>query len=208
MLGSLVPGVTTLSAAPGHALYGRPIASENSENRVEGDGARSRIVIGLLHALQPGRICATSWLWHFPRCGCPDWLGDRHGFGAEGAALRKEDCEPDPIAWYTRILGEPPDYSKLLGMLAKTPAERSQVLKDYFEPTDEEREQGIKTPTAAQKAIASLAAGGYVRVIMTTNFDRLLERSLEDAGVIPTVISSPDSAEGAMPLSHVRCCVI
>lgn len=124
------------------------------------------------------------------------------------AALKNEDCEPDPVAWYGRTFGESPDYSKLLGMLAKTPAERNQVLKDYFEPTDEEREQGIKTPTAAHKAIARMVADGYVRVIVTTNFDRLLERALEDVGVIPTIISSPDATEGAMPLSHVRCCVI
>lgn len=124
------------------------------------------------------------------------------------AHLRKEDCEPDPAAWYRNQYQEEPDYSKLLDELAKSLSERSQLLKGYFEPKGEEREEGLKVPTAAHRAIAHLVKEGYIRVILTTNFDKLLERALEDVGVNPTVISTPDAIEGAMPSRHTECSII
>ena len=80
--------------------------------------------------------------------------------------------------WYRSKFRREPDYSELLNELAKTPAERQQLLQGYFEPTEAEREEGRKEPTAAHRAIAALAARGFVRVIITTNFDRLMERAL------------------------------
>jgi hypothetical protein len=124
------------------------------------------------------------------------------------AHLRNEDCEPDPDVWYRSQYQEEPDYSKLLDALAKSPSERNQILKGYFEPTEDEREQGLKVPTAAHKAIADLVANGYIRVILTTNFDKLLEKALEAIGINPTVISTPDALEGAMPLTHTKCSII
>jgi hypothetical protein len=124
------------------------------------------------------------------------------------AILKKQDCEPDPFEWFKTTFGEDPDYSNILDALAKSPTERQQMLRSYFEPSDEEREQGLKKPTAAHKAIAQLVRGGYVRVILTTNFDRLLEQSLEEVGVIPTAISTTDAIAGALPLIHSQCSVV
>lgn len=124
------------------------------------------------------------------------------------AIIEKEDCEPDPAIWYNNKFGEEPDYSKLLSQLTHSPAERNQLLKVYFEPNDEELENGLKIPTDAHKAIADLAKSGYIRVIITTNFDRLLEKALESVNITPTVISTPDSAEGAIPLQHTQCTII
>ena len=124
------------------------------------------------------------------------------------AASQGQSSETDLVQWYVDQYGEEPDYSKLLDGLAKTQSERQQLLRPYFEPTEEEREEGLKQPTAAHKAIAQLVAQGYVKVIVTTNFDRLIERALEDAGIAPTVLSSPDHVRGALPLVHQRCCVI
>src|SRR5438445_4614181 len=72
------------------------------------------------------------------------------------AKLEREDCEPDPDAWFKRSHGIDPDYSKLLDAIAKTPSERQQLLRGYFEPTNDEREQGLKVPTATHRAIAQL----------------------------------------------------
>jgi hypothetical protein len=124
------------------------------------------------------------------------------------AHLMDKDCEPDPAGWYKGEFGEDPDYAKLLDAIAKSAAERSQLLRSYLEPTEEERDRGLKLATKAHKAVARLVASGHIRVIVTTNFDRLLERALEDAGVVPTIISTPDSIEGALPLPHTSCCVI
>lgn len=123
------------------------------------------------------------------------------------ASVAGEACEPDPAVWYRNKYDKEPDYSALLDALAKTPAERQQLLRGYLEPTEAERADGLKAPTAAHRAIADLAARGYVRVIITTNFDRLMETALADAGVVPTVLSSPDQVHGALPLIHTRCCV-
>lgn len=123
------------------------------------------------------------------------------------AAAEGESADPDPGEWYQRKYDEAPDYSKLLDHLAKTAAERQRLLRPYFEPNDQDREEGLKLPTGAHRAIAHLVAQGFVRVIITTNFDRLIERALEDAGVTPTVLSSPDHVKGAFPLIHTQCCV-
>lgn len=124
------------------------------------------------------------------------------------AHVKGGDCDPDPVAWYTKTYGKEPDYSDLLGELGKAPAERSQLLRAYFEPTEEEKERGLKVPAIAHKAIAELVAKGYLRVILTTNFDRLLEDALLAEGVTPTVISSPDAVEGAIPLVHSNCTIV
>lgn len=124
------------------------------------------------------------------------------------AHLQSENCEPDPAQWYCTKFGTPPDYARMLEMLGASQAERSALLRTYFEPNEEEREQGLKVPTGAHRSIAELVVKGYVRVIITTNFDRLLEQAVESAGVIPTVISTPDGAKGAVPLTHARCTII
>ena len=123
------------------------------------------------------------------------------------AKLNGESCAPDPVQWYKSKFGKEADYSNILDALAKTPAERQQLLRRYWEPTDQERENGEKSPTAAHRAIAKLAVRGFIKVIITTNFDRLLETALTDAGVVPTVLSSLDQVQGALPLIHTQCCV-
>lgn len=123
------------------------------------------------------------------------------------AALRKEKCEPDPETWYREKFGKEPDYSKLLEELAKTKTERQQLLRSYFEPNSANNE-GDKRPTKAHKAIASLVAKGFIKVIITTNFDRLLENALDELGIKPTVISTPDQINGALPLTQNKNCQI
>ncbi|WP_321382331.1 SIR2 family protein [Rhizobium sp.] len=124
------------------------------------------------------------------------------------AALSAEDTLGDPAQWYQDKFGKEPGYSELLDMLAKTPAERRAILHEFFEPTDEEREDGIKMPTAAHRAIAELVRDGFIKVIVTTNFDRLMEAALTDVGIVPTVISTADATKGAAPLVHQRCVIV
>ena len=124
------------------------------------------------------------------------------------AKLEREDCEPNPADWFRKKYGVEPDYSKLLDEIAKTSAERQQLLRGYFEPTEDERSQGLKLPSVAHKAIAQLVTAGYLRVIVTTNFDRLMEKALEEVGIAPTVISTSDQLLGALPLAHSGVTVI
>ncbi|MCC6421700.1 MAG: SIR2 family protein [Gemmataceae bacterium] len=68
--------------------------------------------------------------------------------------------------------------------------------------------QGRPRYVSTSRAIAELVAGGYIRVIVTTNFDRLLEQALDAAGVAHTVLSTPDAINGAVPLAHSACTVV
>ena len=123
------------------------------------------------------------------------------------AKLHKEGCEPAPELWYRKKFGRDAEYSVLLDEIAKRPAERQQLLRPYWEPNDQEREEGEKQPTMAHRAIAALVARGFIKVILTTNFDRLLEAALTDEDVVPTILSSPDQVQGALPLIHTQCCI-
>lgn len=124
------------------------------------------------------------------------------------AAARGETAGADPAAWYSKQEGKPPNYSTVLDNLTRSSAERMGLLRSYFEPSEEERASGQKAPTEAHKAIASLVAGGFVRVIVTTNFDGLLEQALRTIGVNPSVISTSAAAQGAIPLVHSPCTVV
>ena len=96
----------------------------------------------------------------------------------------------------------------LLENLASTVAARRDLLHGYFEPTADERANGIKQPTAAHRAIADLVSTGRIRLILTTNFDRLFEIALAEAGVHPQVIARPEAITGMAPLQHARATVI
>jgi len=120
----------------------------------------------------------------------------------------EEESAPDPEAWYRERYGRAPNYSEVVNALAPTRDERRALLQDYFEPDEEEREAGTKVPTAAHRAVARLCSTGRIGIVLTTNFDRLLERALEAEGVSPIVIDTPDAVEGAPPLQHAGVTVV
>lgn len=111
----------------------------------------------------------------------------------------------DWASWYRTHKGKEPSYSELIGELGLSPNERRSILHSYIEPTVDDAEEGRKLPTDAHQAIADLVKGGFFKVIVTTNFDRLLENALRDRGVEPTVVASVDALAGAEPISHTRC---
>jgi hypothetical protein len=115
----------------------------------------------------------------------------------------------DPEGWWSQHGdGNPLGYSALLNTLAPKPAARQALLAGYFEPSDTDRDEGRKIPGPAHHAIAQLVARGSVRVILTTNFDRLVERALEEIGVSPQVLHRPEQLAGATPLTHAKVTVL
>ncbi|PUE62783.1 hypothetical protein B9Z45_02970 [Limnohabitans sp. 2KL-17] len=116
--------------------------------------------------------------------------------------------QADWAKWYTTTTGKEPNYSDLLEQIASTPGERRSILHSYIEPNEDEREQGKKVPTPAHHAIAALVRGGFIRVIITTNFDRLMENALREQGIEPTVVASKDALKGAEPLTHSQCYLV
>ena len=124
------------------------------------------------------------------------------------AAMQLEELPQNLEKWYHEIYGSYPRYDELLDKLVATQTERMILLRSYFEPNPEEKEQGLKAPTDAHRVIAKLVALGYIRIILTTNFDRLIETALADEGIVPDVISSDDYLKGALPYVHSKCYVV
>ena len=124
------------------------------------------------------------------------------------AAMNAEEPEPDPESWYRQKFGEDPKYDKLVDNFGATQSERRNILRPYFEPTTEEAEQDLKVPTATHQAIAALVRMGYIRMILTTNFDRLTEMALDEEGIVPDIISSEDHLKGAIPYVHSKCYLV
>jgi len=121
------------------------------------------------------------------------------------AALERVTEQNDWEQWYRAKHGIGPSYSELLHALAKTSSERRTILQSYIDPSEGEE---FRKPTKAHHAIAQLAASGIVRVVITTNFDRLIENAMREAGVEPTIIAGKDAILGATPLVHAKCMVI
>lgn len=118
------------------------------------------------------------------------------------AILKRESSQPNPETWFKGKYKEDPDYSMIISKMVTTASERINLLKPYIEPNQQEREQGLKVPTKAHLAIANLVKKGYIKLILTTNFDRLLENALQSVGIEPSVIRHANDIDGTIPLVH------
>ena len=114
----------------------------------------------------------------------------------------------DPAVWYATRYGRPPEYSALLEDLTHVPEERQAILRGFFEPNDDERSAGLKVPSPAHIAIAKLIKAGLVRVVITTNFDRLLEQAMVEIGIQPNVLATDAAIAGSEPLIHVPHAIV
>lgn len=123
---------------------------------------------------------------------------------ARVAALTSPDdvdaARSDPEAWWRSQYEGELGYSTLLEQLAPTPAGRQALIDQFFDRSDDEDDEHVKRPTAAHHAIAQLIKRGAVQVVITTNFDRLLEDALAEVGVAPTVLARPEAVAGMAPL--------
>ncbi|WP_419706522.1 SIR2 family protein [Promicromonospora sp. NFX87] len=117
------------------------------------------------------------------------------------------DAVADAEAWWVGRFEEQLGYSSLLQKLAPTAPTRQAILESFLEPKAGEDVEPIR-PSRAHEALAQLVKRGVVRVIVTTNFDRLMEQALHAAGVEPQVISRPSAAVGMRPLAHAPATVI
>jgi hypothetical protein len=142
------------------------------------------------------------------------WEIVRHLIQKAAAASDPDDAashalaEADPEAWWTANGGGELGYSSLLAAVAPSSAARQGLLAEYFVASDEDRADGLKEPTAGHKAIAQLVKGGWIKVIVTTNFDRLMEQALDAVGVPFQVIARPDAVTGATPIAHTTATVV
>jgi hypothetical protein len=118
-----------------------------------------------------------------------------------------ESGQVDPLGWFAATTGAEASYDRVLAALTSSREERVGMLRRYFEPSPDEAEQRLKIPGAGHLALARLIQAGLIRVVLTTNFDRLVERALDQVGAPYVVTATPDAAAGAMPL-HLQDCQI
>jgi SIR2-like domain len=110
-------------------------------------------------------------------------------------------AKKNPVAWWEEHGHGELGYSELLGDVARSAAARQNLLSRYF--------QGPEiAPSPAHRAVAELVRRGSVRVIITTNFDRLTEQALAEAGIAPQIIHSPAECKSATPLVHSKATII
>ncbi|TDU05122.1 SIR2-like protein [Streptomyces sp. 846.5] len=129
-----------------------------------------------------------------------------HEADSSGAAVLAAE---DPETWWSDTFGEQLGYSSLLAQVAKTPADRQAQLARYFKPDEgDDAPDGDKRPTAAHRALAQLVKRGIVRVIVTTNFDRLMESALDEVAISAQVVHQPDQYDAIQPLAHSAVTII
>lgn len=112
----------------------------------------------------------------------------------------------DPLDWYENRFGEEPSYPAVLRRLGPTRFERQALLRKYFETSQES--EAAPTPAPAHHAIADLVRLGVVKVIITLNFDRMIETALRQAGIEPVVVVTEPDIRGLAPLHTLACCII
>jgi hypothetical protein len=105
------------------------------------------------------------------------------GVGLEAEGLR-------PTDWWYQTMGVPADYSHVLEQLEPTRGGRQKRLATYF---------GIVSPSSAHQSLAELCASGKVQVIITTNFDQLMEQALIEHHVHHQVVNE-HTVTGMQPL--------
>lgn len=123
------------------------------------------------------------------------------------AAASKEQFDGDPLDWYREKYGREPTFAGLFGRLKARTGDKEAILSEYFTVRVEEGERVAPEPSSAHRVIATMVREGLVSLIITTNFDNLMELALQDEGIQPAVITEL-SEPGKMSIIPDRCRVI
>ena len=103
---------------------------------------------------------------------------------------------------------EPPaDTWDLIHLMARTPAGVTNLMRYYYEPTDEDRLLKRKLPSTFHLNLAHSIEAKPGQVIVTTNRDRLIEWGLAKIGIAPQVIKSSNTAN-LIPVQQAKCTII
>ncbi|MHB8436933.1 MAG: SIR2 family protein [Acidimicrobiales bacterium] len=122
------------------------------------------------------------------------------------AKERGEALEPDPVGWWESTTGMPARYDTIVGQIAPTDGARRLLLRSYFELQPDSGHP--HSPTEGHRALARLCAAGFVRVVLTTNFDRLFETALAEAGCPPQILATDGAVAGRTPIVHSRLTLV
>jgi hypothetical protein len=120
------------------------------------------------------------------------------------AKLQGLEQVEDPEQWFLDTYKSRPTFGNILDLLQLKEEERRKILVPYVEGNGKDKGES-PSPTTAHHAVANLVKGGSVRLILTTNIDRLMEKALHEASVDFDLLSSDASFEGAPPIHEPQC---
>lgn len=116
--------------------------------------------------------------------------------------------EPEKcLEWFKDTFGEPANFELLLNKLGIDTENRSEGIQSFFLPSDETGNPVQVNPTKAHSEIAKFVKAGMVSMIITTNYDTLLEEALRNEGVSCDVITS-ESPLKQMSIFPDRCRIV
>jgi len=133
-------------------------------------------------AREPGLVVlAGAGVSMAPPSSLPGWLDLNHMvLDALVRRLGEYDDRKDDLEQFEQLLLDRRDNQRVF-----PPEYQAQVMDEQIGLTYFEALQALDVPqrNATHGALAALASAGYIRAIVTTNFDRLIEAALADAGV-------------------------
>ncbi|WOF15438.1 hypothetical protein F1737_01460 [Methanoplanus sp. FWC-SCC4] len=119
-----------------------------------------------------------------------------------------EEC----IKWFDDEYNETATFDKLLNKLIDEriiqKELRSEGLRPFIYQTDEDGNIISKQTTEAHEIIAELVKNNIVSLIITTNFDNLLENTIENKTGIHPVVIKADSDPALMSIFPDKCRII
>ena len=128
---------------------------------------------------------------------------------AEGRGEKVERGENNEVclAWFEEAFGEPATFQHLMKELGISEANRKDGLKKFIYRTDVNGGPAPGTPTEAHRVIARLVKSGRISLIITTNFDTLMEEALKVERV-PYEVITEESDVRQMSVFPDRCRVL
>jgi len=111
------------------------------------------------------------------------------------------------LAWFEETFEEPAKFQRLMKELGISEENRKDGLKKFIYRTDENGTPVPGIPTEAHRAIARLVKSGMVSLIVTTNFDTLMEEALR-AEAVPYEVITEESDVRQMSVFPDRCRIL
>jgi len=100
------------------------------------------------------------------------------------------------------------DTWDLINLLAKNPVAVNNLMRYFYEPTDEDRILKRKLPSTFHLQLAKSLSTKSGQIIITTNRDRLIEWGLARIGISPQIVSNTNDFAVPLPFEQTKCTLI